>query len=459
MNWVVLLSRKQGIEYTKTATGKYKPWRNIIMIVMKFGGTSIANAKKIMNLYDIVAKQLVQKPIVVVSAMAGVTNLLIDLPKSRNPEIIFEKHREVIAQLGMDEDLPDDEFRSLMHVLDNMDGSARSMDHLISFGEILSSRIIAAYINKRGNSARAYTGWESGIITDSNFGNAEVTEKIEENIRKHLGNPDHIPVITGFIGKNEDGEITTLGRGGSDYTATLIGAALNVSEIQIWTDVDGVLTTDPSMVSKARHIPVISFTEAAELSYFGARVLHPKTLQPAIKKGIPVRILNTDRPGHEGTLITQEATDNKFTAISFKENVTVVRIYSTRMLMAYGFLAKVFEIFGKYRISIDMISTSEVSISMTLDNTENLDKAVEDLKQYGKIEIITQKALICVVGASIIEKTNVAGKIFSILGNNNINIEMISQGASHVSLNFLVNEDVLETAVKVLHRELFEKEQ
>jgi len=431
-------------------------------MVMKFGGTSVADAKKIEDLYEIVVNSAGQRQrpiVVVVSALAGVTDMLFDLPKTGAVEPIVKRHKEVIADLGLAKELLDDEFLALGRAYEDIDGSARTMDSLVSFGEVLSSRIVATYFKARGTRARAYTGHEAGIVTDSNFGNAEVLQVTENNIKKHLAAVDAIPVVAGFIAKDEAGNITTLGRGGSDYTAALIGAALNVTEIQIWTDVDGVLTTDPNMVSTAKSIPEISFREAAELAYFGAKVLHPKTIHPAVAKNIPVRILNTARPEHAGTIITPERRTNKtFTAISFKKDVTVVRIYSTRMLLAHGFLAKVFEVFAKYSISVDMISTSEVSISMTLDNTENLNQVVRELGQYGKIQIITHKASICVVGASMIEKTNIAGRVFAILGEKNINIEMISQGASPVSLNFLVDDNILEPAVRALHLELFEKE-
>lgn len=428
------------------------------MIVMKFGGTSVANAQKIRNLYDIVMERVGCDPIIVVSAMAGVTDMLLELPRTRDLKILIERHREALVQLGLENGLLDEVFGELGQALDRADGSARSMDGLVSFGEVMSSRLIAAYFNARGTSAQAYTGWGAGIITDSTFGNAEV-QLTENKIKNRLGNLDLIPIIAGFTGMDRSGAITTLGRGGSDYTAALIGAAMGVSEIQIWTDVNGVMTTDPAMVASARSIPEISFMEASELSYFGAKVLHPKTIHPAVKKNIPVRILSTANPGHKGTIITSDhRTDEKFTAISFKRNVTVVKVYSARMLLAYGFLARVFDVFDRFRTSIDMISTSEVSISMTLDNTDNLARVVEALKQYGKVETMTGKALICVVGASIIEKTNVAGKVFGILGEKNINIEMISQGASPVSLAFLVNDGVLDAAVNILHKRLFEGE-
>jgi len=445
------------------------------MIIMKFGGTSLANAERVKNVANIVNGRLSRKPIVVVSAVGGVTDKLINVAKEASKGInpaekaneIVNIHKEIAKSLNLNEDFLEDDFINLYDSLNGIyllkELSLRSMDLISSFGEILSSKILAKYFNSLGRSSEQYSGWEIGIITNDNFSNAEILEETYDNIKNNLLDIRGIPIITGFIAKNEEGDITTLGRGGSDYTASIIGSALNVEEIEIWTDVDGIKTADPRIVPNAIQWKVITFNEASEMAYFGAKVLHPKTIKPAVNKQIPVRILNTYNPENKGTVVLKEDGENHmFRSISSKNNINVVRICSTDMLLAYGFLAKIFETFNRYKISIDLVSTSEVTVSITLDNInsslKNLDFAISELNEIGKVEMLMGMSIICVVGEGIRNKSGVLGRIFNVCKNLDINVEMVSQGASPLSISFVVKQEDSEKIIKGLHRELFENE-
>ena len=445
------------------------------MIIMKFGGTSLANAERVKNVANIVNGRLSRKPIVVVSAVGGVTDKLINVAKEASKGInpaekaneIVNIHKEIAKSLNLNEDFLEDDFINLYDSLNGIyllkELSLRSMDLISSFGEILSSKILAKYFNSLGRSSEQYSGWEIGIITNDNFSNAEILEETYDNIKNNLLDIRGIPIITGFIAKNEEGDITTLGRGGSDYTASIIGSALNVEEIEIWTDVDGIKTADPRIVPNAIQWKAITFNEASEMAYFGAKVLHPKTIKPAVNKQIPVRILNTYNPENKGTVVLKEDGENHmFRSISSKNNINVVRICSTDMLLAHGFLAKIFETFNRYKISIDLVSTSEVTVSITLDNInsslKNLDFAISELNEIGKVEMLMGMSIICVVGEGIRNKSGVLGRIFNVCKNLDINVEMVSQGASPLSISFVVKQEDSEKIIKGLHRELFENE-
>jgi aspartate kinase len=270
-------------------------------------------------------------------------------------------------------------------------------------------------------------------------------------------NAGRIPVFQGFIGRSQNGVTTTIGRGGSDYTAAIVGAALDAEEIQIWTDVDGIMTTDPRMVETARKIRTISFQEAAELSYFGAKVLHPSTIIPAVRKNIPVRVLNSGRPELQGTIITEKATpcDNPVKAISFRGGATIVNVVSTRMLMAYGFLEKIFEIFSRHKVPVDVVSTSEVSVSLTVDDASDLNAIVEELKKIGDVSVQSGRAIVCCVGDNL---NKVQGAPLTALGAlRDVKIHMISQGASVSNITFVIDENQLKDAVRGLHDAFFQK--
>jgi len=437
------------------------------MIVMKFGGTSVGSAERIKVVYDIVSKRKDQKPVVVSSAVGGVTDKLIDAAKKAlQGEIILdeikERHYKIIEDLGLKKEIIDEQLndlKELFHVIsETKEYTKKIYDTLVSFGERMSTRILAEFFTKEGMAAKQYDAFDIGFVTDANHGDAEILDETYNNIKINLTDFSVVPVITGFIAKSKSGEITTLGRGGSDYTAAIIGAAIGSDEIQIWTDVNGVMTTDPRIVSNAKTIPKLSFDEASELAFFGAKVLHPKTIVPAVKNSIPVKVLNTHEPEHAGSVILNECEKCASTikAIACKKNVTLVNVSSTRMLKAHGFLAKVFEIFSNHKVSIDMVSTSEVSISMTLDSDEKLALIEEDLKEFADIKIEREKALICMVGEGMKHKPGIAGKMFSTIGDSGINLHMISQGASEINISFIIDEEKREDAVKALHKEFLE---
>ncbi|MEK6869688.1 MAG: aspartate kinase, partial [Nanoarchaeota archaeon] len=408
-----------------------------------------------------------RKPVVVVSAVRKITDRLIELAKlakEGNGDEVFSTikniHYGILEKLNMEKNLLDKDLNELQKVVKSVNGKvldAKTLDLFQSFGERMSSKIVAAQLSKNGMEAQAFNAFDLGLITNSDFGNAEPLEEAFGNLNNSIKKIKVIPVITGFIGKTREGEITTLGRGGSDYTAGIVGAAINASEIQIWTDVDGIMSADPKIVENARTLTQVSFAEASELAYFGAKVLHPKTIIPAMEKNIPVRVLNTFNPKGNGTLILNEVEKNKQTvkAITSKRNITLIHVNSKRMLGAYGFLARLFDVFYKYKQSVDVVSTSEVSVSMTADNGKNIADIASDLKGIADVKILENKAVICVVGEGMRHTPGVSGRTFSVLGKNKINIEMISQGASEINITFVVDGKDAENAVKVLHKEYY----
>ena len=305
---------------------------------------------------------------------------------------------------------------------------------------------------------RSVHAGEAGLVTDEHFGQAHPVPEADAALRAGLAERARIPVVTGFIGRTKDGRTTTLGRGGSDYSAALIGAALGAGEIQIWTDTSGLLSADPRVVPEARPVPRLSFAEASELAYFGARVLHPKTLLPAMERGIPVRVLNTARPQDAGSLVTAEPEAApqgwRVKSIASKQGITAVTIASTRMLLAHGFLARVFEVFGRHHVVVDLVTTSEVSISVTVDDTSRLGEAVEELEGIGHIEVRPGLAVVAVVGEGAPTQVGLAGHVFTLLGGVGVPVEMISQGASRVNLSFVVAEAQAAKVVRLLHRGL-----
>jgi len=437
---------------------------------MKFGGTSVGSADRIKSFAEIVTKYKEKNPIVVLSAVSGVTDKLIEAAHRAFNEGVVDineienKHKTILNDLELDSNLVDDLSNELKEVLEVIvkvrDNSNKMIDLVSSFGERMSTRIGVAYFNSINLRAKNFDAWDVGFITDSNFGAADLLSDSENKIKENLSNVDCISIITGFIGKNEQGQITTLGRGGSDYTAAVIGAALDAEEIQIWTDVDGMMTSDPRIVKEAKTIPTISFNEAAELATFGAKVLHPKTIHPAIKKSIPVKVLNSLNPDAKGTTIVKECENCEgiVRAISLKKNITLFNITSTRMLLAYGFLARLFDVFYKYKVSVDMVATSEVSVSLTVDsanNVKDLENIQKELSGIGDVNVEKDKSIICLVGSGMKNTPGVASRIFNTIGENNINIEMISQGASEINIGFIVNEKDAEKAVQCLHKEFF----
>ncbi len=438
-------------------------------VVMKFGGTSVGIAANLARALDLVGSRRARDeaaPVVVVSALAGVTDLLVRFcaaPAERAAlaDTITERHRELAEAAGapagaLDEALADWRVRAAAAGTRELDAAAR--DALLASGEALSAVLVASALAARGIAARAWRAGEAGLVTDDRFGAAHPLPESRARLAASLADTHEVAVVTGFTGQTLDGRTTTLGRGGSDFSAAWIGAALEVSEIEIWTDTSGMLSADPRVVPEARPVPELSFTEASELAYFGAKVLHPKTLLPAIDRGIPVRVLNTARPADAGSRITADASARdgawRVKSIASRAGITAVTIVSTRMLMAHGFLARVFEVFGRHHLVVDLVTTSEVSISVTLDDAHRLDEALADLEGIGEVEIRRGLAIVAVVGDGAPTQVGLAGHLFTLLGGIGVPVEMISQGASRVNLSFVVREEHAAPAVRLLHRGL-----
>lgn len=449
------------------------------MIVMKFGGTSVEDAKAIRNSTDIVQHEIQRKPIVVVSACAGVTNQLLDIAalaqngkKEEALQLVValeSRHKKIVREL-FEGDLQrflnkhvtqmGEELSALVNgvvVLGEL--TPRSLDAFASYGERLSSFIIHHFFE----ASKMKSFWvdaRSFMITDDTFTKAKphldsTDRKLRDIVQPKIDN-GYVVITQGFIGSTTTGITTTIGRGGSDYSAALIGALLGAEDIQIWTDVDGILSSDPSVVKDAKKIKVMSFNEASELAYFGARVLHPETILPAVKKNIPVRVLNSKNPASQGTMIVSKPkTDKKciVKSIAYKEGITLINIVSTRMFLATGFLENIFDVFHKYKTVVHTVATSEVSATVTVDNVKNIPLIVKDLKQFATVTVAEKKAIVCIVGDNLRNSPGLAVKMLSPI--TDININMISQGASEINLSFVVDEEFVDEVVIRLHKELF----
>lgn len=448
------------------------------MIVMKFGGTSVMDPVAIDRTAQIVQGRLAQRPLVVVSAMAKVTDALLAAGKAagggRRDEALElahglrQRHRQTARALVDDAQYQtlsaelDREFDTLDELLKGIAAvgelSPRSSDYVVSFGERLSSKIVAEAYKARGIRA-ALCDARQVMITNADFGQAIPQVSQIEHRAKNLVQPllddAQVPVMGGFIGATEAGVQTTIGRGGSDFSAALLGAALDAEVIEIWTDVDGMMTTDPRLCAEARRIRVISFEEAAELAYFGAKVLHPATVLPAVRKNIPVRVLNSRNPTNEGTLIVSRAPQSHatFKAIAAKKRITIVDVVAARMLGAHGFMKTIFDIFDRHHCSIDVVSTSEVSISLTVDSNEAIPAIARDLSKIADVKYAGRNAIVCLVGENIRETPQIAARVFTALGD--INVRMISQGASEINITFVIDEDDVPEAVRRLHQAFF----
>jgi len=445
---------------------------------MKFGGTSVGDVAAFERVFHIVSTQIDKHPVVIVSAMTKVTDALLnafDIAKKgdfagafASLEPHFERHTEVSKHFipAGASNLFDTELEFARGELSDllMRTTRRSLplsmlkDAIVSYGEQLSSRLLAEVLKAKGVKAR-HVDSRRLIVTDDEFGAAQpIWEETRDLVRLELQplvSGGEVPIMGGFIAGNRAGETTTLGRGGSDYSAALVAAALEASELQIWTDVTGVMTCDPRICGEARTIPVLSYEEAAELAYFGAKVLHPKTIKPAVDHHIPVRVCNTFEPSETGTMVLAHSGEapNTIKSIAHKKNITILRITSARMLGAYGFMSAVFQVFDRHRTVIDVISTSEVSVALTLDNSESIEKVVEDLRRLGDVDVESGYAVICVVGEGLRASTGLAAKIFSTLAD--VNIALVSHGASSVNLTFVVREGVVADVIKKLHKEFF----
>ncbi|MBI2134008.1 aspartate kinase [Candidatus Woesearchaeota archaeon] len=429
---------------------------------MKFGGTSVGSAEMVRETVGIIKGSLERQPIVVVSAVSKITDLLINTAHGgKNAEEIEKIHSDIIRELNLESSAAEKEIGEMRKTTSKFKGSKKELDTIMSLGERISAIIVSEYARTQGIDAKSYNAYDLGMLTNSNFGSAEVLDESYTLISEKISAmpKGQVPIITGFIGKNKKGEITTLGRGGSDYSASIIGAAVNAEEVQIWTDADGVMTADPRIVKNARTIDLISFSEASELAYLGAKILHPKTIFPVMKKNIPVKVLNTYNPDGKGTRISMNVENGaeEITSIAYKKKLSIININSERMFMMHGFLHKIFKIFDEQKVSVDMISTSEVNVSVTVDrkSNNNLDNVIGELEKIADIRVEGDKASISVVGRAIKRTPGISGKIFSALGSKGINIEMISQGASEINIGMVLSEEDSDTAVREIHKTFF----
>lgn len=445
--------------------------------IMKFGGTSVGDARAFERVADIVAAQVELRPVVVVSAMSGMTNALVEAvrlardsqPQAANDFLLphFSRHLAVTEELLSTEARETvltikkarAEIAELIQLIASQQASGGALrDAVLSYGEQLSSILLAAVLRERKIAGRQVDS-RNCLITDEDYGCAaplmNVTLDRTCSELDPLLDQCFIPVLGGFIGSTLKGATTTIGRGGSDYTAAIIGSVLRAREIQIWTDVSGVLTADPRVVAEARTIPRLSYAEAAELAYFGAKVLHPKTIQPAVEGGIPVRICNSHAPEEEGTLVCAESETTRHTvkAIAHKTGVTTVQITSARMLGAYGFLRALFEVFERHRTIVDVVTTSEVSVSLSLDDASTLPAIVAELEELGTVRVETERAIVCVVGEGLRGTPGIAARVFNTISD--INVTLISQGASSINLTFAIEEGRVSEAVTRLHQTFF----
>jgi aspartate kinase len=448
------------------------------MITMKFGGTSLEDVHSISSACTSIADERRDR-LIIVSACAGVTNRLIQIATKASKrdesqalvelEEIQTRHLEIAkhllkapAQTSIQISNYFDEIRQLIHgVATLQELTPRTLDQFMSYGERCSSLLVFRALEEAAIECSLIEASKI-IVTNEEFGHAtplfKSTKRKARTLLLPLLKKGHVVITQGFIAGTREGVTTTLGRGGSDYSAAILGSVLDAEEIQIWTDVQGILTADPSILPDARPIPEMSFNEASELAYFGARVLHPSTILPAVKKNIPVRVLNSRQSKSSGTLITSRITNHSgrvIKAIAYKEGITVVRVTSTHMLMAYGFLSRLSEVFARHKKIIDLVTTSLVGVLLAIHDAGGLDKIVSELEEFSEVKIERNKAICCVVGEGLKSTKGIAGRLFSALDRAGVNVEMISQGGSDINLTFVINEKEVNQAVRSLHTEFF----
>ncbi len=450
------------------------------MIIMKFGGTSVANFEAITRTIFIIGGKLDQKPVVVVSALSKVTDLLYRISdaaaagnETETKDLLSQlrqRHVDLAAELLSQSVLKDEAVANVNSICDSLDSIAmavcslgefsdRNKAIIISKGEYLSSTIIAHAMNSKGIRTR-WIDARDMMVTNKSYLKAEpdmsaIAERVPGVVSQAYEGVDAV-ITQGFVGVTADGEPTVLGRGGSDYSASLIGLAMDAERIEIWTDVDGVRTADPRSVKNTKYLEKISFEEAAEMAHFGAKVLHPLTIEPAVKKNIPIYVLNSMNPSGKGTAILRnELIEDGVKSVSFKENIKVINIFSTRMINTSGFLRRVFEIFSESKVSVDLISTSEANISVTVDAAQNIDSVVAQLSEFADVIVDDDKSQVSVIGKNIVRLNGMLKKTFTPL--KKCNVYMISQGASFVNISFVVDREELAEVVQDLHDHLFDQ--
>lgn len=437
------------------------------MQILKFGGTSVGRPERMKAVADIITRDNEAK-IVVLSALSGTTNVLVgignalandqkDLAKKQIANL--KAHYQAFIKALLSTDAKQEEANAIINehfeffgiTLKISFNEALNRD-ILAQGELMSTKLFTLYLQEAGIDAALLPALE--FMRTDEEGEPDL-DRISKSLTEKLKSygDTKLLITQGFICKNHRNEIDNLQRGGSDYTASLIGAAIKASEIQIWTDIDGMHNNDPRVVDKTFPIAELSFDEAAELAYFGAKVLHPASIWPAQKYGIPVKLLNTMQPEAKGTVISKSTNSDDVKALAAKDGITAIKVKSSRMLLAYGFLRKIFEIFEKYKTSIDMITTSEVAVSVTIDEDEHLDKIVKELSQFGLVEVDRNQTIICVVGNFVAEQKGIVNKIFESL--DEVPIRMISYGGSRHNISLLTDSAHKETSLKKLNEHLF----
>jgi aspartate kinase len=454
-----------------------------VNVIMKFGGTSVADAEAMQRVIAIVKGQIdahpgSRLPVVVVSAMSKVTDRLVEVGRLASEgegeaaagllAELLRRHAGVASGLVDGQELAavigqlEEEFAELTRIVRGLavsrDVPPRATDAILAMGELASSRIVTAAFTARHVPA-VWVDARTVLVTDADHTAAmpdmtATAERMREVVATKVA-AGLVPVMAGFIGATADGVTTTLGRGGSDYSAAIFGACLDVDEIQIWTDVDGMLTADPRIVPEPRLVPQLSFAEASELAYFGAKVLHPSTILPAVAKNIPVRILNSRRPEVTGTRITAEAAPDgaALTALACKRGVTVIDITSTRMLMAHGFLRRLFEVFERFRMPVDVVTTSEVSVSVTVDNPRRLQDVIDNLQVFAEVATEPNMAIVSIVGENLRVDPSLFGRAVTSL--DRIPLRLVSQAASRRNITFVIRDADVPEAMNRLHQALF----
>jgi aspartate kinase len=447
------------------------------MIVCKFGGTSVGDADAIRRATEIIRVRVDRRPIVVVSALAGTTNALLAIVEQasqgqlisaiRGVETLRTRHLQTAEALLDGDDGANDVLAELSATFDELASLAealsvlghvtpRSQDAIAAKGEQLSATLCVAVFRRCGIPAELVDA-TTVMITGDQFGKAEPRQDRIAEATQRLVRPlverGLVPVLGGYIGATEHQIVTTLGRGGSDFSASLIGAALGAEAIEIWTDVDGMLTADPRVVPGARLIDRIRFDEASELATFGAKVLHPSTIAPAVRLGIPVFIFNSRNPDGRGTLIAFDAPLRPVSAIAGKQGVTVIKVRSPRMLLAHGFMRNLFDIFDRHRTSVDVIATSEISVSVTIDDASHLDGLVVDLSQLGDVSVERNRGIVALVGAGLGSSSAAMSRALAALGD--VRIHMLSLSASGINLTMLLDADQVAPAMRSLHTAFF----
>jgi len=440
------------------------------MKVLKFGGTSVGKPERMHSIAKLISDK--DQKIVVLSAVSGTTNALVDISDKFTKgdkqagllaiEALFKPmYYDFVAQLYTTDAgkakgtaIIDFHYTNLKSYAEKSFGEKETKE-VLAEGELISTKLFQEYLAEQGYSSLLLPALDF-MKTDAD--DEPVLPYIEEKLTAILQkNPNiHLYITQGYICRNAHGEIDNLKRGGSDYTGTLVGAAIRSEEIQIWTDIDGMHNNDPRIVKKTFPIPEISFDEAAELAYFGAKILHPTCIRPARDRKVPVRLLNTMQPEQKGTVINSKHSDRGFTAIAAKDGITAIKIKSGRMLNAHGFLRKVFEVFENYKTSVDMITTSEVALSLTIDNDKNLDKIITELREFSSVDVDKNQTIICIVGSFGQDKTGVSVRIFDALAT--IPLRMISYGGSNHNISVLINSEHKNEALNVLNEGLFQAE-